>query len=298
MASQLHQRLVELSRDEGLHRLIADQDENGHADYISRDSLAGKHWDNPADEGYAAAQLQQPALFETQSQVLGRTRAHSAFATRSRRPSVRGASAPALNNVLGGLRMSGDPESLEQFIADDWERYQHAAEVEAYLRQREEQRELESMRNGVVLRPTDNAVAARLASLMTMGQTLSPYTRTFQHTTMRSDVNQRYGPGIISPTGSRQLGVAGSDSMRFASEDDQYGMLTSPPPPQPEFLHRASSHGSRHPSISTFAPSSTPYTATTPPLSAGGRSPFPRNRTLRRKVHKISLSASKAAATD
>ncbi|KAJ1926546.1 hypothetical protein FBU59_007306 [Linderina macrospora] len=192
--------------------------------------------------------------------------------------------------------MSGDPESLEQFIADDWERYQHAAEVDAYLRQREEQQELESMRNGVVLRPTDNAVAARLASLMTMGQTLSPYTRTFQHTTMRSDVNQRYGQGIVSPTGSRHLGMAGFDPLVATSGGDQYSSMASPPPPQPEFLHRASSHGSRHLSISTFAPSSTPFAATTPPLSTGGRSPFPRNRTLRRKVHKISLSTSQPAA--
>ncbi|KAJ2248082.1 ERMES complex subunit [Coemansia sp. RSA 455] len=182
-------------------------------------------------------------------------------------------------DTFSGTRMSGDPESLEQFLNDDWERMQQSAELDVYLLRREKQRELDEQRSGVVLRPTDNAVAARLASLMSMGQTLSPYTRRFEHTTMRSDVNP-------------QLGQAMNRQPAFSDN----GIYSSPPP---QFMSQPLSPGSAAPRLGTrnfsmsggnglAAASATPYSVTTPPHGAsGGRSPFPRNRVLRRKVHRI-----------
>ncbi|KAJ2867983.1 ERMES complex subunit [Coemansia aciculifera] len=183
------------------------------------------------------------------------------------------------SDTFSGTRMSGDPESLEQFLNDDWERMQQSAELDVYLLRREKQREIDEQRSGVVLRPTDNAVAARLASLMSMGQTLSPYTRRFEHTTMRSDVNP-------------QLGQAMNRQQAFSDN----GIYSSPPP---QFMSQPLSPGSAAPRLGTrnfsqsggnglAAISATPYSVTTPPHGAsGGRSPFPRNRVLRRKVHRI-----------
>ncbi|KAJ2458550.1 ERMES complex subunit [Coemansia sp. RSA 2424] len=183
------------------------------------------------------------------------------------------------SDTFSGTRMSGDPESLEQFLNDDWERMQQSAELDVYLVRREKQREIDEQRSGVVLRPTDNAVAARLASLMSMGQTLSPYTRRFEHTTMRSDVNP-------------QLGQAMNRQPAFSDN----GVYSSPPP---QFVSQPLSPGNTVPHLGTrnfsmsgggglAAASATPYSATTPPHGAsGGRSPFPRNRVLRRKVHRI-----------
>ncbi|KAJ2344313.1 hypothetical protein GGH91_002912 [Coemansia sp. RSA 2671] len=155
---------------------------------------------------------------------------------------------------------------------------QQSAELDAYLVRRDKQREIDEQRSGVVLRPTDNAVAARLASLMTMGQTLSPYTRRFEHTTMRSDVNPQLGQAVNRQT-------VFSDS----------GVYSSPPP---LFLSQPLSPGNMAPRLGTrnfstsgnglASVSATPYSATTPPHgTGGGRSPFPRNRVLRRKVHRI-----------
>ncbi|KAJ1919045.1 ERMES complex subunit [Mycoemilia scoparia] len=45
--------------------------------------------------------------------------------------------------------------------------------------------------NGFVLSPSDSQVAAELASLMAMGYTLYPFTRTFKHTTFRSNIYQQ-----------------------------------------------------------------------------------------------------------
>ncbi|KAJ2827581.1 hypothetical protein GGI24_002612 [Coemansia furcata] len=183
------------------------------------------------------------------------------------------------SDTFGGTRMSGDPECLEQFLNDDWERMQQSAELDAYLLRRDKQREIDEQRSGVVLRPTDNAVAARLASLMSMGQTLSPYTRRFEHTTMRSDVNPQLG-----------------QTMNRQSAFSDNGIYSSPPP---QFMSQPLSPGSTAPRLGTrnfslagssglAAVSATPYSATTPPHGAsGGRSPFPRNRVLRRKVHRI-----------
>ncbi|KAJ1965094.1 ERMES complex subunit [Dipsacomyces acuminosporus] len=275
MTSQLHQRLMELSRDEGLRRLSSDQ--HGELAMSGSGSIARKHRFSSASADTSLAQHhhRQPDI-DVQSQMLGST--------------------------LSGIRMSGDPEWLEQFIDDDWERRKHAAEVEAYLRQSEEQRKLDIQRNGVILRPSDNAVAARLASLMTMGQTLSPYTRTFEHTTMRADVNPRVAGYYSSSSSYRPTPAPATRSLTEAESDSKLQTPLSPTnsiaasqpiSPGGFGLH----HGSQHLSIGTVtATPATPFSATTPPN--GGRSPFPRHRTLRRKVHRISgLSLGKGPAT-
>ncbi|KAJ1811827.1 hypothetical protein LPJ56_004156 [Coemansia sp. RSA 2599] len=191
---------------------------------------------------------------------------------------------------MGGMSMSGDPQTLEQFLNDDWERTQHSqarSELEFESSRRAERMSRdEQPRSGVVLRPSDNAVAARLASLMSMGQTLSPYTRRFEHTTMRADVNARLQPPAFL-LGNNGAGVGAATS---ASADD-----LSPPvsPGGRQFSFSSGTAGAvgaaSNPGVFGSAAASTPFASTTPPLGGlnGGRSPYPRNRTLRRKVHRI-----------
>ncbi|KAJ1722314.1 ERMES complex subunit [Coemansia erecta] len=199
----------------------------------------------------------------------------------------------------GGVSMSGDALTLEQFLHDDWERTQrqesHAgggggqsvAEEDLWTYPsglRSQGNRADEFRHGaangqatpaVVLRPSENAGAARLASLMAMGQTLSPYTRRFEHTTMRADVNLRAPPPAFAL--------------------DAAAAASSPPlsPPALAAAHRQPSFGS------AYAAAATPFSATTTPPSGstaaalGARSPFARNRRVRRKVHRLGGSKEK-----
>ncbi|KAJ2510605.1 hypothetical protein H4217_007795, partial [Coemansia sp. RSA 1939] len=172
--------------------------------------------------------------------------------------------------------------------------------LEAYIRRRqEEERVLHEQQNGVILRSTGNGVAARLASLMSMGQTLSPYTRRFEHTTMRSDVGPRLSqtPYRGAPLASslRYIGMNGTQSEAGAP-------LVSPESPtashNPRNLSFSSSmlpntaqsaSGSNTAAAATMGAggSGQAFSSTTPPLGSGVHSPFSRNRKLRRKVHRI-----------
>ncbi|KAJ2363499.1 hypothetical protein IW150_006721 [Coemansia sp. RSA 2607] len=93
----------------------------------------------------------------------------------------------------GSAAHTADALTLSQFLHDDWERTQrqHAGSPGLPSDAADEA--------GVVLRPSENAGAARLASLMAMGQTLSPYTRRFAHTTMRADVSARAAYSLAEP---------------------------------------------------------------------------------------------------
>ncbi|KAJ2414113.1 ERMES complex subunit [Coemansia sp. RSA 2530] len=299
MASQLHRRLMELSHSNasqpvdgaaGPQSEVLD-DANVLLDRPSRRVFAEpitprRSLDSGQLHTFQGAGMAEPHKvhpqwpLEQRDEVLAPTRMDHESPTRHHQyiRSQFGHGRHHRADTFGGTRMSGDPESLEQFLNDDWERMQQSAELDAYLVRRDKQREIDEQRSGVVLRPTDNAVAARLASLMTMGQTLSPYTRRFEHTTMRSDVNPQLGQAV-----SRQ--TAFSDS----------GVYSSPPP---LFLSQPLSPGSMAPRLGArnfstsgnglASVSATPYSATTPPHgTGGGRSPFPRNRVLRRKVHRI-----------
>ncbi|KAJ1895974.1 ERMES complex subunit [Kickxella alabastrina] len=240
MASQLHRRLMELSQS----------DTTALRNPITRSDYA--HSTRSAE---IPIQTRWPATGSASGRLHHRT------------------------STMGGTSMSGDPQTLEQFLNDDWERMQHhqsSSETHEYLHSdsMDHQNSAGDQTNGVVVRASDNAVAARLASLMTMGQTLSPYTRRFEHTTMRSDVNPRLHPPPIFT-----LPNAGS--------------ALTPPLMSPAGLSGArqfsfSSAAAANTVLGAGASSGTPFSATTPPLLAsGGRSPFPRNRTLRRKVHRI-----------
>ncbi|KAJ2503551.1 ERMES complex subunit [Coemansia sp. RSA 1972] len=225
LASQLHQRLIELSKEGGDDMQGTYDRHMGNRHVGDRHSVHDRH------------NVQSHSVHDTQSVRWTQSEAHG-FTT-----------PPQLGR--------DQSEPLERYLTDDWERMQHSAELDAYLRQ-DDQR-------GVVLRPSDSAVAARLASLMNMGQTLSPYTRRFEHTTMRSDVNPpRFG--LTHRTSSAAHGE---------------GLSMSPPLSLGDAEH---SNGQRQLSFGTSA--STPFSALSPP-SGGVRSPFSRNRKLRRKVHRI-----------
>ncbi|KAJ2077960.1 ERMES complex subunit [Coemansia sp. RSA 988] len=272
MASQLHQRLMELSREEkegriGQHCADAHSD-SGYTHVF--DSRTGDDADS-----YSHKQWQQ--LLETKSQGQAYSMSDrfnmqtpSPLPSQPHRHSDSGHA--EANNVY--------PESLERFLNEDWERLQQSTELETYQQRREEEkRALEEQQNGVILRPSDNAVAARLASLMNMGQTLSPYTRRFEHTTLRSDVNPRSGY-FAYRNPSRTTGT--SDPPHF-----DVNSVGSPPPshslsPGSSFVR----HDSMQLPSSAGVLASTPFSTTSPP-SGGVRSPFARNRTLRRKIHRI-----------
>ncbi|KAJ2747663.1 ERMES complex subunit [Coemansia sp. BCRC 34301] len=304
MASQLHRRLAELSHSNanGVSNGLGHEPVNGvavpHSEALNgassmlgqsnHDGFGGRMTPRQSidsDQLYAfqRAGIVQPqwqhegkvqASLETRSDHESPTRHHQYI-----RPQF-GHSRHHRSDTFSGTRMSGDPESLEQFLNDDWERMQQSAELDAYLLRREKQREADEQRSGVVLRPTDNAVAARLASLMSMGQTLSPYTRRFEHTTMRSDVNPQLGQVVGRQTAFSDNGMHSSPPPQFISQPLSPGCGTIP--------HQGIRHFSMSGGNGLAAASATPYTATTPPHgSSGGRSPFPRNRALRRKVHRI-----------
>ncbi|KAJ2722805.1 ERMES complex subunit [Coemansia sp. Benny D115] len=249
MASQLHRRLMELSQDSNSLRSHASASDYAHSLASEDIQRRTSHWAASTHPG---------------------TRHHHRSST------------------FGGTSMSGDPQTLEQFLDNDWERAQHRhmpSDVDTQtFSDHKNPSTTEYLDRGVVLRPSDNAVAARLASLMSMGQTLSPYTRRFEHTTMRSDVNPRM---YSAP----QFSLPGATSI-------------TPPLVSPRSLsgdrHFASGFNSAAANEAATYTSSTPFSATTPPLGAstnGGRSPFPRNRTLRRKVYRIGGLKTQDAAT-
>ncbi|KAJ2481372.1 ERMES complex subunit [Coemansia sp. RSA 2131] len=237
LASQLHQRLIELSK-EGVGGVQGVDDMQGMYDRHSvgdRHSLGDRHSVHGRHSIYGS---------------------HSVHDVQSVRRWTQSGEAQGFTTPpqLGHRDQS---EPLERYLTDDWERMQHSAELDAYLRQ-DDQR-------GVVLRPSDSAVAARLASLMNMGQTLSPYTRRFEHTTMRSDVNPpRFGLTHRTSSAIHGENVSGSPPLSLGDAEHSGGL--------------------RQPSFGTSA--STPFSALSPP-SGGIRSPFSRNRKLRRKVHRI-----------
>ncbi|KAJ2232053.1 ERMES complex subunit [Coemansia sp. RSA 485] len=240
MASQLHRRLVELSHD----------------------GAAQRGWRPPS--GYTHSVRSAEAALGTWRTPNGPAALHNRTST------------------MGGMSMSGDPQTLEQFLNDDWERTQHGharSEINYETSNRVQTTGDEQPHSGVVLRPSDNAVAARLASLMSMGQTLSPYTRRFEHTTMRADVNARLQPPAFVLGSAGATGIGASASADGLSPPMSPGTATAGR--QPSF--------SSHAGVFGPAAASTPFNSTTPPLGGinGGRSPYPRNRTLRRKVHRI-----------
>ncbi|KAJ1835318.1 ERMES complex subunit [Coemansia sp. RSA 2711] len=257
LASQLHQRLMELSREE--------------------ESAVRRQLHDSLSMDRASVRQHRPSTLESRSQELHGFSTPPTLHRRHRR------------SLSGGAAQSVYPESLERYLSDDWERMQQSAELDAYLKKRdEEQQQLEEQRNGVVLRPADSAVAARMASLMSMGHTISPYTRRFEHTTMRSDVNPpRFGHPMYRHAGQGFNGLQSEPGAPIESDG------RSPPlSPGASFT----GHGSRQPSFSAGISASTPFSAFSPP-SGGVRSPFSRNRTLRRKVHRIGgISLSKGAA--
>ncbi|KAJ2126314.1 ERMES complex subunit [Coemansia sp. RSA 720] len=240
LASQLHQRLIELSKEGvgGVQGMQGVDDMQGMYDRHSvgdRHSLGDRHSVHDRHSIYGS---------------------HSVHDVQSVRRWTQSGEAQGFTTPpqLGHRDQS---EPLERYLTDDWERMQHSAELDAYLRQ-DDQR-------GVVLRPSDSAVAARLASLMNMGQTLSPYTRRFEHTTMRSDVNPpRFGLTHRTSSAMHGENVSGSPPLSLGDAEHSGGL--------------------RQPSFGTSA--STPFSALSPP-SGGIRSPFSRNRKLRRKVHRI-----------
>ncbi|KAJ2733853.1 ERMES complex subunit [Coemansia sp. BCRC 34962] len=285
MASQLHRRLMELSHSNAsqpvngaaVSRSDVLDDANILLDRSSRSVFAEQITPRRSLDSGRLHTFQGAGIAE----ALAQTRMDHGSPTQHHQyiRSQFGHNRHHSTDTFGGTRMSGDPESLEQFLNDDWERMQQSAELDAYLLRREKQREIDEQRSGVVLRPTDNAVAARLASLMTMGQTLSPYTRRFEHTTMRSDVNPQLGQAMNRQAPLSDSGVYSSPPPLFLSQP------LSPPGGMAPRL------GARNFSMSgngLATVSATPYSATTPPHgTGGGRSPFPRNRVLRRKVHRI-----------
>ncbi|KAJ2785046.1 ERMES complex subunit [Coemansia javaensis] len=289
MASQLHQRLVELSQENRRARAAdsaVDGEEPGHG-------------------------LRTPPPNPSNT-----------FATpRAPRAGLHGHWSPDLSD--GASAHSAD---LEALLGDDWARAAAAAEMGLYHhhyrrlgRAQPDQSEagLGDLQNGVVLRPSDNAVAARLASLMSMGHTLSPYTRRFTHTTMRADVNPRlghYAPRHSSSAYARPgpdhppLDGAAAGSPPSSSPPQQllagaFSQPVSSSSDMPAFRDPRHHHHHHHP-VSAGAMSASPFplaTSVTPPgaasAGAGVRSPFSRNRALRRKVHRvgqISLSAGSA----
>ncbi|KAJ2357165.1 ERMES complex subunit [Coemansia sp. RSA 2618] len=260
LASQLHHRLMELSKEDA--RIYDSQSVYG--------AKSLRQWTQ------SLGGMDAPGLAAQDAQSLGALDAQSLEALDAPGLGAPGFATPPHLSMARG----GSPESLERYLNDDWERMQQSAELDAYLRRQDaEQRELEQRQNGVVLRPADSAVAARLASLMNMGQTLSPYTRRFAHTTMRSDV--------VPP----RFGVP---AHRHAGHSANADNPSGSPPLSPG--GSMASHALLQASFSAGASAATPFSAISPP-SGGVRSPFSRNRTLRRKVHRInSISRAKGAA--
>ncbi|KAJ2455712.1 ERMES complex subunit [Coemansia sp. RSA 2336] len=240
LASQLHKRLMELSQEEG----SGDKRRYLHSSHSIDDADSLSQWPNPRQSRSQTLDGHPPPLHHSR------------------------------HDTFDGKDLKSHPELLEQYLNDDWERVQQAAELDMYLRRQESERQMANERqNGVVLRPSDSAVAARLASLMSMGQTLSPYTRRFEHTTMRSDVHPpRFGHQTYRHIGRSHTGV-------------QSEHPNQSPPLSPT---HSMTHSTRQPSFSTGMAASTPFSATSPP-NGGMRSPFSRNRNraLRRKVHRI-----------
>ncbi|KAJ1645229.1 ERMES complex subunit [Coemansia asiatica] len=243
---------------------------------------------NQHQQHLMASQLHRRLMELSQDEATLRTRHHVAsdYAHSVRRTTNGPAGLHDRSSTMGGMSMSGDPQTLEQFLNDDWERTQHGqtrSEIAFDTGHRSERASHDDglPPSGVVLRPSDNAVAARLASLMSMGQTLSPYTRRFEHTTMRADVNSRLQPPpfLLGSTGASMSadGLSPPMSPGAASNSRQFSFSSGA-------LGAAS-----NPGVFGSAAASTPFVSTTPPLGAlnGGRSPYPRNRTLRRKVHRV-----------
>ncbi|KAJ1736339.1 ERMES complex subunit [Coemansia sp. Benny D160-2] len=338
MTTQLHRRLMELSKEEQIrgHQTQQGRDpgraNQGHSIqgttdlmgmYSSANSMANStRGENPDDVGLFTdmdtvisdprsdiAWAQTPPEFDTTSLAAhsefsynGRGAAHSDYFLPQPPPLTLNGN--HRSTTFDENRMSGDPESLEQFLSDDWGRMQQSAELEAYIRRRqEEERVLHEQQNGVILRSTGNGVAARLASLMSMGQTLSPYTRRFEHTTMRSDVGPRlsqtpYRGAPLASSSSRYIGMNGTQSEAGAP-------LVSPESPTASHNPRnfsfsssmlpntaQSTSGSNTAAAAAAATmgaggSGQAFSSTTPPLGSGVHSPFSRNRKLRRKVHRI-----------
>ncbi|KAJ2544090.1 ERMES complex subunit [Coemansia sp. RSA 1933] len=335
MTTQLHRRLMELSTEEQIRSHLARQGQPlGHGEldgggpqasnglapsaYSFASSMGGSvhggSLDNAAGlfQGMSGARsnvewAQTPPEFDTGS--LG---ARSVVSYNGQTDYFL-PEPPALGGELqrsttfDGNRMSGDPESLEQLLSDDWGRMQQSAELDAYIRRRrEEERALGDQQNGVVLRSANNAVAARLASLMSMGQTLSPYTRRFEHTTMRADAAQRPSQSPYHAGASaRYVGIAASLSDAGAIAQP----LSPGSPTAPHDLRSLSFSSTMLPATAASASSAVhgpgggasaaaSFSSTTPPLAStsGIHSPFSRNRKLRRKVHRInglSIGASK-----
>ncbi|KAJ1799541.1 ERMES complex subunit [Coemansia sp. RSA 2399] len=326
MTTQLHRRLMELSTEEQIRNHLARQSqtfahEQDHSQgnheiqsaYSFTNSLANSIHDGSLDDAGIFTNMgtvisgsrsnvdwaQTPPEFDTTSLA-----GHSVFsydrhgATRS--DYFLPPPPPALNGHLRSTtfdenRMSGDPESLEQFLSDDWGRMQQSAELDAYIRRRkEEERALNEQQNGVILRSANNAVAARLASLMSMGQTLSPYTRRFEHTTMRSDVaaprpsqtpyrgsaSSRYigMNGTQSETGAQPLSPGSSPTASHNLRNLSFSSSTLP---------AATAQSTTAAAATGASASGASFSSTTPPLASGVHSPFSRNRKLRRKVHRI-----------
>lgn len=303
-ASQLHQRLMQLSRQEML------EDFNEHD--IESIALSVETPTKNGGDGGGVGSIPLDMVGDFSSIPMPRTiNGNHPMAQFGPDKDSR------MNSFTEGTRMSGDPESLEQFLNDDWERTQQYNSYRnlngSYNKDHQQPQHSnnnnggheEELRDNVVLRPTDNAVAARLASLMAMGQTLSPYTRRFAHTTMRSDVNAR---GVHPMTVSRNAAgesLLQSDSESHFDMDDSLLSSSSPPhaiaaqsmsPGSLSTKRHYYSHGySGNTRYSSFShggatmPAS--VLATTPPLggtsSGGVHSPFSRNRVLRRKVHRI-----------
>ncbi|KAJ2593605.1 ERMES complex subunit [Coemansia sp. RSA 1797] len=234
LASQLHQRLIELSKEgvQGVDDMQGMYDRHSVGDRLSMGDGHSVHDRHSMHGSHSVHGIQSVRRWTQSGEAHGFT------------------TPPQLDH-------RDQSEPLERYLTDDWERMQHSAELDAYLRQ-DDQR-------GVVLRPSDSAVAARLASLMNMGQTLSPYTRRFEHTTMRSDVNPpRFGLTHRTSSAAHGEGLSGSPPLSLGDAEH--------------------SGGQRQLSFGTSA--STPFSALSPP-SGGIRSPFSRNRKLRRKVHRI-----------
>ncbi|KAJ2695720.1 ERMES complex subunit, partial [Coemansia spiralis] len=272
IASQLHQRLVELSR--------------------KGDAAAGL--DHGADSTVQDMHTPPDGLHDFATpRVAAATNMHGQWTPVAadlleKSPPLRASHRRSISDDLGQY-----PEMLDRLLADDWGRMQLPAAEGAdpchrphsHHRGTHEEPEEDAERRGVVLRPSDNAIAARLASLMSMGHTLSPYTRRFTHTTMRADVNPRFGH--YAP---RHATAAPPDSDLLLLSDG--ASVGSPPSVFSLPLHSDMAGGGFGASLAA----ATPFSATTPP-GGGVRSPFSRNRALRRKVHRIgplSLSADAA----
>ncbi|KAJ1731484.1 ERMES complex subunit [Coemansia biformis] len=274
MASQLHQRLVELSRKSGPAGL----------DHGAEDPMQGMR--TPSNDFHIYA---TPGVGAGASGMHGQWTPDMADPLQRSPPVLR---ASHRRSLSGGTGMY--PDMLDRFLGDDWGRLPHPGEdSDPYNRHRAHEGldELHQQQGGVVLRPSDNAVAARLASLMSMGHTLSPYTRRFTHTTMRADVNPRlghYAPRLntlVPPDADQLL----SDGASAGSPPSAFSR-----PLQPD---AAAGYGPRQASFSAGAASATPFSAITPP-GGGVRSPFSRNRALRRKIHRVGRVSLSAGATD